>query len=154
MNSDVTQQPQSGGTQSGAMGILEVCHCWCCTVSTVSSRNKTLTPRFLKSGRGLLDHDSPVWFVSGMFPEFLWLGLTLVLIGFDAVLVALLRSTRVSFARGKFTIQPASRDAIVLHAEDMPHPPELGIDENGFHAGGFSTVQDFNVGDMIFPTCS
>ena len=46
---------------------------------------------------------------------FLWLDLAP-----DAVLVALLRSTRVPFAMSKFTIQQAFRDAIFLHAEDIP----------------------------------
>ena len=50
----------------------------------------------------------------------------------------------------KFTIQQASRDAILLHAEDRPHPSELDLDEDGFDAGGFSTVHDFKVGDMIY----
>ena len=54
----------------------------------------------------------------------------------------------------KFTIQQASRDAILLHAEDMPHPSELGLDEDGFDPGGFSAVRDFKVGDMILPTYS
>ena len=84
-----------------------------------------------------------------MFHEFLWLDLAPLQIGFDAVLVALLMSIRVRFGMGKFTIQQASRDAILLHAEDMPHPPELGLDE-----GGFSRVQDVKVGDMILPAQS
>ena len=36
-------------------------------------------------------------------------------------------------------------------SEDMPHSSEMGLDEDGFEAGGFSTVQDFKVGDMILP---
>ena len=84
-----------------------------------------------------------------MFLEFLWLDLAPVHIGFDAVLVALLRSTSVPFAMGKVTIQQACRVVILLHAEDMPHPIELGLDE-----GGFTMVQDFKVGDMILPTYS
>ena len=75
-----------------------------------------------------------------MFLEFLWLDLAPVWIGFDAADVALFRSTRVSFAMDKFTIQQASRDVIILHAQDMPHPSELGFSEDGFDAGGFNTV--------------
>ena len=55
---------------------------------------------------------------------------------------------------GKFTIQRVFVEAILMHAEDMPHPSELGFDEDGFEAGGLSTVHDFNVGDMILPTYS
>ena len=44
------------------------------------------------------------------------------------------------FASDKFVIQQASRDAILLHVEDTPDPSELGLDEDGFDAGGFSTV--------------
>ena len=54
----------------------------------------------------------------------------------------------------KFTNQQASRDAVLLYAEDMPVPSELGLDEHGFKDGGFGTVQDFKVGDMILPTYS
>ena len=75
-------------------------------------------------------------------------------IGFDAVLVALLRSTRVPFAMDRFTMQQESRDVIILHAKDMPNPSELGLDEDGFDAGGFSTVQDFKAGDIILPMYS
>ena len=86
--------------------------------------------------------------------EFLWLDLAPVQIGFDAVLVALLSSTPVPFAMDKFTKQRATRDAILLRVEDMPHPSEMDIDEDEFDAGGFSTTQDFKVGDMILPTYS
>ena len=58
------------------------------------------------------------------------------------------------FAMDKFIIQLASRDAILLHAEDLLHASEVGLDEDGLDVGGFSTVQDFRVGDMIFPTYS
>ena len=61
-----------------------------------------------------------------MFLEFLWLDLAPVQIGFDAVLVSLLRSIGAPFTMDKFIIQQASKDAILLHAEDMPHPSELG----------------------------
>ena len=84
-----------------------------------------------------------------MFLEFLGLHLAPVQSAFDAVLVALLRSTRVPFAIDKFTIQQASEDA-----EDMSHPSELGLDEDGFDVGGFSTVHDFKVGDMMLPVYS
>ena len=87
-----------------------------------------------------------------MFLKFLWLDPAPVQTGFDAALEAFLRSTRVPLAMDKFTIQQACKDAILLHAEDMPHPSELGLDEDGVDAGGFSTVQDFKVGDMILPT--
>ena len=130
------------------------CRCWCCTVSTVSSCNETLMRCFLKSGKGLFDHGSPVWSVSGMLLKFLRLDLAPVKIGFDAVLVALLMSTHVPFAMDKFTIQQSSRDAIFLHGEDKPNPSELGLDEDRFNAGGFSTVLTFQVGDMILPTHS
>ena len=88
--------------------------------------------------------------VSGMFFEFLWFDLSPMQTGFDAVRVALLRSTRVLFA----TIQQAFRDVVLLHAEDMPHPPEIGLDEDGFNAGGFSTVRYFKVADMVLPSYS
>ena len=87
-----------------------------------------------------------------MFFEILWLDYAPLQNGFDAVFVALLRSTRTPFAMDKFTIQQVSRDAILLHVEDMPHPHEFVLDEDGFHAGGFSTVQDFKVGDTILLT--
>ena len=76
-----------------------------------------------------------MWSVSGVFLEFLWLDLASVLIDFDAVLVARFRSTREPFAMDKFTIQQGFRDAIFLHAEDMPHPSELDLDEDGADAG-------------------
>ena len=41
-----------------------------------------------------------------------------------------------------------------MHAEDMPHPSELGHDEDGFHTGGYSTVQDLKIGDIILATYS
>ena len=85
----------------------------------------------------------------------LWLDLAPVQIAFDAVLVVLLMSTRVSLAMNKFTIQQHTyKDAIFLHAEDMPHPSELDLDENEIDVGGFSTVQDFKIRDMILPTYS
>ena len=43
---------------------------------------------------------------------------------------------------------------MLLHAEDMPDPSELCLDEDGFDAGGLSTVQDFKVGNMILQTYS
>ena len=89
-----------------------------------------------------------------MYLKFLWLDLAPVQIGFDALLVALLRSTRIPFAMGKFVIEQASRDVILLLVEDMPHPSELGLDEDGLDAGRFSTVQDFKVGDIVLSTCS
>ena len=89
-----------------------------------------------------------------MFLQFLLLDLASVQIGFDAVLIGFLRSTCAPFATDKFTIQQASRDAIFLHAENMPHPSESCLDEDGFDADGFSTVQDFKVGDMILPMYS
>ena len=89
-------------------------------------------PRFLKSGRGLLDHGLPVWSVSGMFLGFLWLDLAPVQIGFDGVLVALLWSIHMPLqSMDKFTIQQACRDVVFLHVEDMLHPSELGLDERG-----------------------
>ena len=122
--SQMNSVTQIGGTQSGALEAFKVCcHCRCCTVWTVSSCNKTLPPRLLKSGRGLLDHGSPVRSVSGIFLEFLWLDLAPVQTGFDAVLVGLLRSTRVPFAMRKFLIQQASVMRLLLHA--MPCPTIL-----------------------------
>ena len=58
------------------------------------------------------------------------------------------------FAMCKFTIQQASRDVMLLHAEDMPCSSELGLGEDEFDAGGFSMAQDFSVDDMILPTYS
>ena len=40
-------------------------------------------------------------------------------------------------------------DYLVMHTG-----PELGLDEDGFDAGGFSTVQDFKAGDIILPMYS
>ena len=83
-----------------------------------------------------------------------WLDRAQVKIGFDAVLVGLLKSTRVPFAMNYLRTQQASRDAKFLYAEGMPHPSELSLDAYGFDADGFSTVQDIKVGDMILPAYS
>ena len=40
------------------------------------------------------------------------------------------------FAMCKFIVQQVSREAVVLHARGMPRPSELGLDEDGFDAGG------------------
>ena len=72
-------------------------------------------------------------------------------IGFDGVFVSQFWAALVSFAELELSIHQASWHPKLLHADYMPHPSKLGLEEHGPDTGGVFTVQDLKIGDAVLP---
>ena len=154
MHSEVALQAQSGGTESGTVGALEVCGCdGCsrCSMALISGSSDLLAQSVLKVFNSFVSSAAPLWPFTGGLPHLLWLELTTLKAAFDGVLVPFLRVVLVSFALQELSVQQASWHAVLLHPDDMSYQPELCLEEHGLDTRGVSTVQDFEVCDAVLP---
>ena len=152
MHSEVALQAQSGGAESGTVGVLEVRGCdGCCRCSMVliSGSSELLVLSVLKVFNSFVSSAAPLWSFTDGLLQLLWFKFTPLKAGFDGVLVPFLRAALVSFALQKLSVQQASWHVVLFHPDAMSQPAELCLEEHGLDTCGVSTVQDFEVCNAV-----
>ena len=120
-------------------------------MALISGSSEFLVSSFLTVGSSFVGQGSPLWSVHGSLLQLFRLDVTPLEIGFDGVFVSQLWAALVSLAELKLSTHQASWHPKLLHADYMPHPSKLGLDEHGLDAGGVCTVQDLKICDAVLP---
>ena len=116
-----------------------------------SGSNEFLVSSFLVVGSSFVGQGSPLCSVHGSLLQLFRFDVTPLEIRFDGVFVSQLWVALVSLAELELSIHQASWYPKFLHADYMPHPSKLGLDEHRLDAGGICTVQDLKIGDAVLP---
>ena len=93
---------------------------------------------FLVVGSSFVGQGSPLCSVLGSLLQLFRFDVTPLEIGFDGVFVSQLWAALVSLAELELSIHQASWYPKFLHADYMPHPSKLGLDEHGLDAVEFA----------------
>ena len=96
-----------------------------------SSSSEFLVSSFLIVGSSFVGQGSPLCSVHGSLLQLFRFDVTPLEIGFDGVFVSQPWAALVSLAELELSIHQASWYPKFLHADYMPHPSKLGLDEQG-----------------------
>ena len=94
-----------------------------------------LSTSLFEGNYSAVDVISPAVSVVRTLFKFFWLDFTPLKVCLDTVLESFLWAAFISLAISKLSVEQTPGHALVLHADDMPHPSQLDFEEYGLNAG-------------------